>query len=144
MPANSLWDTGTTVEAFIRTRDARSSRSISRPVEYEPDCRNSAQKDRRYLADVVRPHDILFLPSLRLARFEISGRNGSGQPDVGERAGGKMSQCNDRRSHGDSLDCFWTAVSVIEFECTEADLQEPAVPMLRLVQPQQRRAAGLR
>lgn len=61
-------DTGTTVKVY--SHEGCAFIPLDKPIaEHEPDCRNSHQKIVRYLADVVRPHDILFLPSLRLARF---------------------------------------------------------------------------
>lgn len=61
-------DTGATVKVY--SHEGCAFIPLDKPIaEYESVCRNSHLKIVQYLASVVRPHDIVFLPSLRLARF---------------------------------------------------------------------------
>jgi len=77
-------DTGTTVKVY--SHEGCAFIPLDRPIaEHDSDCRKSHQVIAQYLKDAIKPHDLVFLPSLRLPRFgnqwgDIDGESKASTP----------------------------------------------------------------
>ncbi|MGT2437733.1 SGNH hydrolase domain-containing protein [Bradyrhizobium betae] len=83
-------DTGTTVKVY--SHEGCAFIPLDRPIaKHDSNCRKAHQEIAQYLRDTVKPHDIVFLPSLRLPRFgnqwgDVDGESKASSPAASNQA----------------------------------------------------------